>query len=225
MKKIIFSLFFIIVLMQLLAQEEKQFEVADNELFVIPTAYTMPSGKVYFADYELAIINFTAAVSNRSQLSFYSLFPITTDFLETLTLSYKLNWMKKSKFSSALWVNYLPKGNAGFAGNIFSFGNRFRTNFHLGAGFGFEFNNGDENASDLIYLMGAKFPFSNVTSFMVEYFNFSSIVDDDFDGVLNIGFRFKGSKLAFDISGLRPLVSDSGNFLFFPFLKMVVMIN
>jgi hypothetical protein len=221
MKKTILTIFVFFVAI-LSANETIDYRVGENELFIMPTAYTMPQGRFYFASYELIIINMTFAPTNRSQIGFYSLFPISTEFLQTVTILGKQNWLQTERFSSAFWGSYTPEAKFALIGNVFSFGKKDRGNFHFSFTNAFEF--GKSTHHDLIFMAGAKFPFTTVTSFLVEIYNSEALLDEDFNGLLNIGLRFHSNRFAIDVAGIRPL-ENTGEFLFFPFLKVVIMLD
>ena len=67
----------------------QQYRPGDQELFFMPTAYTMPEGQAYFADYEVFLLNIMYAPTNSTHLGLTTLFPVSKDFLETVTVSAK----------------------------------------------------------------------------------------------------------------------------------------
>lgn len=220
-KRIVLLTFLLIGISFLFADETNDYQVGSNELFIMPTAYTMPEGRFYFADYELVFINLTTSLTNRTMIGFYTLFPIHSSFMETLTISGKQNWLKSDAINSAIWLTYTPKAKLMVIGNVLSIGREKGTNAHIGISNAFEFNSSN---SEIIFMGGAKHPVSRVTSFMVEIFNTESLVKNDFNGLLNIGLRFQSNRFAIDIAGMRPL-ENTGELLFIPFLKVVIMLN
>lgn len=81
-------LFFILIFLPIFIYPQAYLP-GDNELLIMPTAYTMPVNKSYFSDYEVFLLNYSYALSSSTHLSVFSLFPITKSFYETLTLGIK----------------------------------------------------------------------------------------------------------------------------------------
>ncbi len=131
--------------------------------------------------------------------------------------------MKTEKFSSAFWCIYTPEAKVMLLGNVFSLGKKERANFHFGISHAFEI--GKSSNSDLILMAGAKAPISQVTSLIVELLNTAELIEEDFSGIFNIGFRFQRSRFSVDLAGIRPLDATGGDFLFLPFLKVTIMLN
>ena len=89
---------------------KEKFRAGDHELLLMPTAYIMPKGISYFSDYELFFLNYTRAFTSRTHIGIFTLFPITTKFLETITIGFKQNYYRASIFELAFWGTYTPKG-------------------------------------------------------------------------------------------------------------------
>jgi len=190
------------------------YQVGDHELFLMPTAYTMPKGSAYFTDYELFFLNYTRALTPTTHVGVFSLFPVTTHFLKTLTLGIKQQYFSSPTFKSAVWANYTPKVSGFMLGNVLSIG-RHGSHLHLALS-GATTN--DVEDWEFVYMLGVDMKTSNRLSVMAEYTNTSSLVEDDFRGLLSLGVRFRSTKMAWELAGIRPIQS-SGEFLFFPFLK------
>jgi hypothetical protein len=185
----------------------------DHELILMPTAYTMEQGEAYFSNYELFFLNFTYSATSTTHIGVFFLFPVTTAFLETLTLGVKQNYFRSEYFQGALWGTYTLKNSLYTVGNVFSIGSMNKANFHVGFGYA-----GEESGNIFLYLIGGKVQLSNRISGLVEYTNAKELLEQDFNGLISIGIRFRGESSAWELAGIRPLES-TGEFLFFPLLK------
>jgi hypothetical protein len=86
---------------QLNAQDYK---VGDHELLIMPTAYTMEAGDSYLTNYELFFLNYTYAVTSSTHLGIFTLFPITSEFLKTITFGLKQKYIDGDFINAALWM-------------------------------------------------------------------------------------------------------------------------
>ena len=211
----IFLLAFIIFIIGVNLSSEV-YHVGDHELFLMPTSYTMPKGTFYFSDYELVFLNFTAAPFNRTHVGVFTLFPITSDFLNTLTFGIKQNYYQSHYFGSAVFGSFTPDYPSFTLGNVFSIGTP-KTSLHLALSLIDDFT-GDTKAQTLI-MVGARYHV-----IILEYTNLKSWSDNDFDGIITFGFRFGGKKISWDLGGFRPIneaINHSG-LIMLPFLKATV---
>ena len=128
MKRIIV---FVVILLLANGLFGREYQVGDHELCLMPTAYTMPVGSTYFTDYELFFLNFTFAPTNRTHVGFFTLFPVTTDFLQTFSVGVKQNYVKKENFESAAWFAYTPEIEGISIGNVVSI-SKENSSLHLG---------------------------------------------------------------------------------------------
>jgi hypothetical protein len=190
-----------------------KYRSGDHELMLMPTAYTMESGSGYFSDYEVFFLNFTFAASSRTHIGTFFLFPVTTDFLETFTLGIKQNYFKSQHFQGALWGSFTIKNSFYTIGNVFSVGLKDKTSFH--AGFGYA---GESDNNLFLILVGTRISFSEKVSGLVEYTNAKELVDQDFNGLITFGIRFRTASTSWELAGIRPLES-TGELLFIPLLK------
>ena len=215
MKRII-----ILVVVLLLANSlfGREYQVGDHELCLMPTAYTMPAGSTYFTDYELFFLNFTFAPTNRTHVGFFTLFPVTTDFLQTFSVGAKQNYVKKENLESAAWFAYTPEIEGINIGNVVSI-SKEKSSLHLGIS---AIKGFDAKKWEYLYMLGGMLDISERTAFIAEYGSSSSMIESEFNGLMLLGIRFKGNKVAWDIAGVRPLLEDTGDFLFFPFIKATV---
>jgi hypothetical protein len=202
-------IFLILIFTGLGAQD---YQVGDHELLIMPTATTMPKGSSYFTDYELFFLNYTYAITSRTHISAFTLFPLTTSFYETFSVGIKQNYFRSSSFQAALFGSYTFKGPVIFLGNVFSY--RLKSfQFHLAPTV---YSDGEEG--EFIALGGVAWAPSRKTRFMIEYTNMAGLWEESFNGFLSVGFRFIGKEISFEIGGLRPL-EHTGDLLFIPILK------
>jgi hypothetical protein len=198
----------------------QDYEIGDHELLLMPTATTIPKGTSYFSDYELIFLNYTLGVTDRTSISAYSLFPIVDSFLETFTLSAKHNYYRSSKVSSALWLTTVLDNPYYAIGNVISI-EMSNTSLHIGmAGLG---DNDSDNWGYLV-MLGSKTKISEKADFILEYENTGSGIENDFNGLLSLGFRFRSNTIAWDIAGMRSLTDEDTDdeLQFIPYLKATV---
>ncbi len=188
-----------------------------HELFFMPTAYTMPKGNSYFEDYELFFLNFTTAITNTTHIGAFTVFPITVEFLESITLGVKQNVYASDTFGAAVFGSYTPKASFGSLGGVVSIGTDASSG-HIG----YTAIVGDNDASGNILMAGYAHRVSSVTKIIVEYENSVSAFDD-FSGILTFGARFAGKRIAWDIAAVRPL-AYTGTLLFLPYLKVIIIL-
>jgi hypothetical protein len=190
----------------------------DHELLLMPTAYTMNKGGAYFSDYELFFLNYSFGVSSNTHIGLFSLFPVTGDFVKTLSFGLKQNYLRKEKIQAAVWGSFTPESSATIFGNVFSYDTGSRS-IHLGIG-GYK-NANDGSELELLYMAGINATLSRRVNLMLEYTNASSALENDFSGLMSIGLRFKGENISWDLGGIRPLDSTGGLFMF-PLFKATI---
>ena len=222
MKKILFGFIFFITIVSfcntVVAQE---YQVGDHELFLMPTAETMPKGSSYIANYEVILINYTYALTSSTHIGVFTIVPVTSDLLKTVTLIVKQRYLQKGSFKSAAWFTITPESGLFSVGNVFSFG-RQKTNFHLGIGAITDL--GESNLWELVYMGGLRHQISRKVSLLAEYTNFSTLIDEDFYGIISIGVRLHLKNLALEFGAVRPL-QDTGELLFLPLLKVTIYLK
>jgi len=208
-----------LLLTNLFAQE---YQPGDHELLLMPTAYTMEKGQSYFSDYELVFLNYSYAVSSGTHLAVFTMFPVTTDFLETLTFGAKQLYVNDDFVKAAVWVTFTPKVSGLTIGSVFSFG-KPSNGFHLGLGTASSF---EERTAEwpLVIMAGYRVDISGTLSLLAEYTNAKAAIDEGFNGLLSIGLRFRGETISWELGGLRPL-ETTGDFLFLPLLKATLLID
>jgi hypothetical protein len=179
----------------------------------------MEKGQTYFSDYELFFLNVSYAPTNSTHISAFTLFPITSDFVETITLGVKQKYVDEATFKAAAWGTYTPKPNLITIGTVFSIGDG-PDGLHLGIATANSLDREDENKDkwEWIYMAGYRIDVSQKIAIIGEYTNTSSGTEGDFNGLISIGVRFRGENNTWDLAGIRPLES-TGDFMFFPLLK------
>lgn len=211
-------LIFVVILLLATGLLGREYQVGDHELCLMPTAYTMPTGSTYFTDYELFFLNFTFAPTERTHVGFFTLFPVTTDFLQTFSVGIKQNYLRAENLESAAWFAFTPEIEGISIGNVVSL-NKKKSSLHLGisAVKGF-----DAKKWEYLFMAGGKLDISERTALITEYESSSSMIENDLSGFMIVGIRFKGDRVAWDIAGIRPLFEDTGEILFLPFIKATV---
>jgi len=223
-------LFLLVVLFTLTVPAGAEYMAGDHELFLMPTAYTMPKGASYFSDYEVVILNYTYAVTSRTHVGVFSFFPINKEVLETTSIGIKQNYYSSEQTSCALWTAIIPKSKVFNLGNVVSLGKKNKS-IHIAASAVY-FANEDatfdsaENFKNrkwsFTYTMGYRRDMSEKTSLLVEY-SYISASEEDAD-ILCVGPRFRTKKIAWDIAAARPIFSnDDPSLIVFPILKATIV--
>ncbi len=202
-------------------QGDSLFWAADQSLMVMPTAYTMPKGMSSITDFEVLLLQYSHAITNRIHLSGGMVFPITDDMLKTFTFGSKVNYYKGSKVQTALWLSYTPDPNTATVGNIISAGNT-KSSLHLLTAELLAMDDGD---SQFLLGLGGITRFSSRISGIGEFYYFPSslTIDEEDEDELNkgimFGIRFKGQRMSWDLGGFRPIGIDVGSLIALPFVK------
>lgn len=227
--KLLLILLLIPIMTVLSAQVDEQFLAADQSLMVMPTAYTMPMGKSALTSFELVLLQYSYAVSNRAHLSAGMVFPFTTDMLKTFTLGAKVNYYRGADVQTALWASYTPDPNTATLGHVISVGNPKVSGHFIAALAG----NLSENEAQSIFGLGGIVSLSERVSGIGEVYylpgkliSFNDEIDSDssrdWRGIL-LGIRFKGEWMSWDLGGMRPLSDWGDDLLALPFIKATFM--
>lgn len=211
----------VVVLLLVTSLFGREYRAGDHELFIMPTAYTMPAGSFYFTDYELVFLNFTTALTNRTHAGFFTLFPITKDFLETFSLGLKHNYFRTNSFESAAWLAYTQQIEGFSIGNVISISGK-KASFHAGIS---GMTALDQDEWEYLFMLGSKFDLGENTALIVEFENTNTSIENDFSGLISFGLRFIGKRITWDFAGIRPLAEDTGDFLLFPYIKATVFFS
>jgi len=188
-----------------------------NSLMFCPTPATLDRGDGYFRDFELFILNFGYAVSDAFDLSFGTLFPVSSEVL-MISLGAKLRIADREQqpVGLALVGSYtrLEEVQFGAVGAVAGIGDR-RNSLNLAVNRTFD----DDGDTDTVFLVGADAQLTRRSKIFAEYMSSSALLDDedgDLKGFLNLGVRLFGETHSFSLSGFRPLTDDSDSFIAFP---------
>lgn len=219
MKQILFILFFLFVIVNADAQDNR-YRAGDHEMFFMPTAYTMNSGDYYFTDYELLSLNFTYALTSSTHIGVFSVLPLDNNFMDYAAVGIKQKYLNFPMFKAALTASYIPNVSGYFAGGVFSLGLP-SNGFHFALEYA-KFKDLEEG--NLIIMAGYRFDVSSVVSLMAEYSNIKRFYEEDFGGALTAGVRLKWKSFSIDIAGIRP-IADTGSLSVYPFFKATYYIH
>jgi len=196
---------------------EAQFKAADQSLMVMPTAYTMPKGSSSFTDYELVVVQYAYAYTDRAHISAAMVFPVQAEMLKTFTIGIKQNYYRGSPVQSAAIISYNPDSRLFFMGNVVSVGNA-KASVHGAIFGGTDFSEAPE---DYVLMAGGIVSLSPSMALISEIISTSSTLDEEGNGIITLGVRFKGDKMSWDIGGFR-LLKDNPEIFLLPLLKATV---
>lgn len=192
-----------------------EYVVGDHELLLMSTAYTMPSSNSYFTVYEVVFLNYVYALSNTTHIGAFTLFPIVSEALETLTLGVKQNFLRSDVVEGALTTTYTFKSSSFSLGSVFSIGRNRGNSFHAGAMF---FVPDSDIEGQLVIMGGYRYDPSEKVSLIAEYTNLATLMEEDFNGLISIGVRMRSSHMSWELAGIRPLAA-AGDLIMIPLLK------
>ncbi len=216
MKQIILYVLMILGSMTAFALESKvEYQAADQSLFVMPTAYTMPRGMKALTDYELIVLQYAYAVNDHTHISAMTLFPITEEMVRTFSVGIKQNYLHQGKIQSAFWTTYTVHFHVMSIGNVVSYGTPDNS-FHIAGSWATDFESSSNNVALAI---GTIQKLASRTAFIGEFVTASQVLEKETNGLLLFGVRFKGDKMSWDFGGFRPLQGDTGELIALPFLK------
>jgi hypothetical protein len=191
---------------------KKRYRPGDHEVLMMPTAFTMEKGQSYITDYELFFLNYTYGITSRTHIGLFLPFPISMDVFEYFAIGLKQNYWESEHFAGALFASYMPVQSGIVFGNVFSIGNKY-SGAHLGIGGASDFE-----TIEPLYMLGGTINLSDMISLLLEYSNSNEGLNEDFNGFLSIGIRFRSSRMSWEIGGMRPLEETSG-LIMIPWLK------
>ena len=170
-----------------------------------------------FTDYELFGLQLSDAISDRTHVSAAVLFPVSLELLNTFTLGVKHNYLQVTNLQAAIWASIMVGHHFGSIGNVFSVGSP-SSSLHLGIGWGSDFKKKDDVC---VMMFGAMKDLTPRVKLMGEFITTNKNADDKLMSTFNVGLRFKGHDLSWDIGGFRPFISnDNGsNLIALPFVK------
>lgn len=209
------TIFFFILLGFIANIPAQEFKPGDHELMLMPTAYTMPAGNSYFTDYEVVLLNYCYAPGSSTHLGIFTLFPITTDFLESVTLGIKQNVFRSENFSTSFYSSYTPKSGIFSFGNVISIGKPSKS-VHASLAY---FKGENSNDEQWVIMLGGRIDPSENVSLIAEYTNIkNSSWSNDFNGLVTFGVRLRSTNMSWELCGMRPL-EDAGDLIMIPLLK------
>ncbi|PKN78009.1 MAG: hypothetical protein CVU48_09670 [Candidatus Cloacimonetes bacterium HGW-Cloacimonetes-1] len=189
---------------------------ADQSVLIMPTAYTMEKGTMAFTDYELAGLQLSRAITHNTHITAAMVFPITADLIRTFTVGVKHNYFRSPKVQSALWASYIIDPHFLSIGNILSIGSP-QASVHLGVATGTDFTH---EIKTYILMLGGMKDLSPRIALLGEIIGTNQVLDEEGNGLINIGVRFKGRDLSWDLGAFRPLnIDDGGELYALPFVK------
>lgn len=216
----------LIAVTALSADNAAQFLAADQSLMTLPTAYTMPKGRSALTNFELVLMQYSYAITDRAHLSAAMVFPFNKDMIKTFSAGGKYNYYRGDKLQAALWGSYTPDPAVGTLGNIFSYGNPKLSGHLITAGVA---NLRESEVRMLIGLGGIVSLSPRVSLIGESYYVPGNVIDIEGEDELNddikiilMGVRFRGDKISWDLGAGRPL-EDMGDILALPFVKATFM--
>lgn len=185
-----------------------------NSLLLVPTAETLPQGDLYYRNFELLFNNFGFGITDFFNVSAMAAFPVTSE-LRIFSVGAKLRILSHAKSPVALAASvsgwFVDDESLGTFSGIATLGNRQRS---LTAAVNYGFAGGDD---EFFFLVGGDIQVATGFKLLAEYGNSESAISDenDFKGIINIGFRVFWEKVSFTFAGFRPL-EEAGSFIAFP---------
>ena len=198
-----------------------QYQIGDHELLAMPTAYTMPAGNGYFTDYEAILLNFVYAPLNRTHIGVFTMFPVTSEFINTFSIGVKQNFFKYKIFQSAVYGTLTPKASLYVLGGVVSIG-KPTFGFHMDFSYAGHYDEDDTDDGGFLFSFGLRYDFKENFAGIIEYHspNNSSVIEmfSEYSMIL-FGLRFHYEYTSWEIAGFRPLSSYSSDLILYPFLK------
>lgn len=191
---------------------------ANNGLFVVPTAYTLPKGTHSVSSYELVFLQYSYSPTSTTHFSAFSMFPFTADvFTETFAIGVKQQVYNKGGIALAGTVSFLPKSEVLSFLGLASLGSEEGA-IHVGLGRGGTVPFED---TGFLIMLGLSRKTSEKMSFLAEFISSSDAIDTDFKGLLSGGARYRTRDgFTIDFGLMRPVTTvDMGGFLAIPILK------
>jgi hypothetical protein len=201
-----------------------EYRLGDQELLLMPTAYTMTRHKIYVQSYQVIFGNYAYAIGNNTHLAAASLPPVIIPWIETAVLGIKHNYLRNQSWHSAVYGSYMPKTDSFLLGNVVSIGKEPGKSFHLGLtyfSFGHDTSDYREKFGNWCLSAGYRYDHSEKTTFLAEY-SLTNGLDSSGNprGILLAGVRKQTSPTtSWEIAGFR-LNQGMGVWLAYPLLKV-----
>jgi len=189
-----------------------------NSLMFCPTPATLAKGDSYFRDFELFFLNFGTGVTDAFDLSFGTLFPISSDvIMVSVGGKFRLIDREEKPVGLALVGSYTKMEDVSFSavGAVAGVGNK-RSSFNVLI----NRTSDDDGDSETVYIIGGDTQLTRRSKIFGEFMSSSALFADDSDieGFINIGVRMFGDSHSFSLSGFRPLDTNSDSFIAFPMI-------
>ncbi len=187
-----------------------------NSLMFCPTPATLAKGDSYFRDFELFFLNFGTGVTDAFDLSFGTLFPLSSDVI-MLSIGGKLRLTDRETqgLGLALTGSYTRLEEVSFSavGMVAGIGNK-----HSSLNLLINRTRDDDDDTETVYIIGGDTQLTRRSKFFAEFMSSSALFadEDDIEGFINIGVRMFGESHSFSLGGFRPLDTNSDSFIAFP---------
>ncbi|HQQ67903.1 MAG TPA: hypothetical protein PLX77_03645 [Candidatus Cloacimonadota bacterium] len=204
---------------------ENDFTPADQSLLFLPTAFTMEKGSSALTNFELAIFQYSYAITNRAHLSAAMVFPFHEEMIKTITVGAKVNYLQMDKLNSAINLTFNPHFRVLNIGNVVSYGDMDSSiNCNIGITSQAEEVLTDNDDDSLIYGgIGYIHSTSERVSLICEFDGGSSLKDPELETLVALGIRFKGKWISWDLGGFRPTSEDVDDLIAIPFIKATAL--
>lgn len=199
-------------------ENHNTYKPGDHELLIGPTATTMPKGTWYFTSYELLLLNVGYSFTDDFQVGVFSLFPMTSDFVETVSLGAKYRLFENDNFSVGATSAILFEVGVYNVGAVTTYRNNKLT---LNANVSYSGKGGEDGGITVI--PGIQYEMSDRFSLLGEYVSLSGTRDiTDNVSFFFIGGRWIADKMSFDFGGFRP-TDGGGELLLIPYIKGTII--
>lgn len=185
-----------------------------NSLLLVPTPETLPAGDTYYRNFLLLFNNIGYAVTDDLNLSLMAAFPVSTD-VRIVSMGAKLRLVSRDRSGVGVaaavsgWI--LDEEFVSTVSALVGIGDRRRC---LTGALSYGSSDGD---GEVFFLLGGDVQIGRGFKLLAEYGNSGSAIsdDNDFEGLINLGFRMFWEQTSFTLTGFRPL-EEAGDFLAFP---------
>ena len=227
MRKITLVLMFWLVLLAFAQAQQSpmindEFYAADQSVFILPTAYTMPAGTHAFTDFMIVLMQYSYSVTDRMHVSAGMVFPFEKNMLKTFSFGGKYRYLSSGNLDSSAWATLTPDPMTMTVGNVLSWGNPNRSLHLAGAGL-FNLKEGEGNfffgVGGISQLSGRINLMGEVVLIPSDFEDGAVTISSEYEAIGIVGLRFKGQKISWDLGAARMLTEDMGDILAIPFLK------
>jgi hypothetical protein len=192
-----------------------------NTVFLTPTPETVGQGQSYFRNFLVVFLNGGVGLTDDLDLSVGTVIPVSSSLVG---VSVGAKWRLLSRESAPLGVALIGQGSVYEVGSFATFGgvvgvgDRDRSlNLAVLRGT----TDGDDGGT--VFLVGADLRLGGRTKLLVEYGNSTEALgdddEDDFNGLINVGFRWYVKGMSFSLTGVRPFEDTGDAFLLLPMTR------